>query len=131
MVALRDNAASGYALRGVAIVVRLKGRGQNFQENQDMIRNTVTRGLCAVVALGIALPLAAAPKTASKPAASSTIWCPLMDQDIQKSKATKSTVNGKTYYFCCKKCKAMFDKDPKKQAAKYDAQVKAHSKKKA
>lgn len=90
-----------------------------------MIRNTVTRGLCAAVALGMALPLAAAPKTAAK----DTVWCPIMDQNVQKSKATKSTVNGKTYYFCCNKCKAMFDKDPKKQAAKYDAQIKAHNKK--
>ena len=99
-----------------------------------MIRQSVTRGLCAVLALGIALPLAAAPKTAAKPAAkanpNATIYCPIMDMDYPKAKATKSSYKGKTYYFCCKKCKQIFDKDPQKEAAKYNAGVAKHNKEK-
>jgi P-type Cu+ transporter len=36
-----------------------------------------------------------------------------MDVDERKGSAT-SQHKGQTYYFCCKGCKAAFDKDPEK-----------------
>ncbi|MBV9469473.1 MAG: YHS domain-containing protein [Abitibacteriaceae bacterium] len=93
-----------------------------------MIRNAIARGLCATVMLGLVLPATAAPKATAKPAKDATIWCPLMEQNVSKAKATSSVVNGKTYYFCCKQCKKMFDKDPNRAAIRYNMQVAAHNK---
>ncbi|MBC8205456.1 MAG: YHS domain-containing protein [FCB group bacterium] len=33
---------------------------------------------------------------------------------IAEAKTLKSTLKGKTYYFCCPACKPKFDKDPAK-----------------
>jgi YHS domain-containing protein len=41
--------------------------------------------------------------------------CPMSGKDIDKDKAKfKAEYKGKTYYFCCEKCKAAFEKDPEK-----------------
>ena len=41
--------------------------------------------------------------------------CPMSKKDIDKDKAEfKAEYKGKTYYFCCEKCKAAFEKDPEK-----------------
>lgn len=90
-----------------------------------MIRNSVKQVIGVTLTLGLALPVMAAPKAASKAA---TIWCPTMDESVPKAKATSSVLNGKTYYFCCKTCKKMFDKNPTKNAAVYNAKMAAHNK---
>ena len=94
-----------------------------------MIRNSVTRGICALVALGLTLPVAAAPKAkASKAKADPMMYCPMMDISVKKSKTHKSMVKGKTYYMCCKKCKASFDKNPTKNAKEFDEGLAEHKK---
>ncbi|UCH93343.1 MAG: YHS domain-containing protein [Candidatus Aminicenantes bacterium] len=41
--------------------------------------------------------------------------CPMSGKDIDKDKAKlKAEYKGETYYFCCEKCKAAFEKDPEK-----------------
>ncbi len=41
--------------------------------------------------------------------------CFMSKKDIDKDKAEfKAEYKGKTYYFCCEKCKAAFEKDPEK-----------------
>lgn len=90
-----------------------------------MIRNSVKQVVSLSLALGLAMPVLAAPKAASKAA---TIWCPTMDESVPKAKATASVFNGKTYYFCCKQCKKMFDKNPSKNAVTYNAKMAAHNK---
>lgn len=90
-----------------------------------MIRNSVKSVIGATLVLGLAMPVLAAPKAASKDA---TIWCPTMDESVPKAKATASVYKGKTYYFCCKMCKKMFDKNPPKNAATYDTKMAAHNK---
>ena len=41
--------------------------------------------------------------------------CPMSGKNINKDTAKfKAEYNGKTYYFCCEKCKAAFEKDPEK-----------------
>ena len=93
-----------------------------------MTQKVISRGICAIVALGLSLPAAAAPKkTAAKPA-DPMVYCPIMDMSVKKSKTHASKVNGKTYLVCCKKCKTMFDKNPKKSAAEYEKDVAAHNK---
>lgn len=47
------------------------------------------------------------------------ITCPVSGEVIKNiSKASKSEYNGKTYYFCCEKCKAKFDAAPEKFGVK-------------
>jgi YHS domain-containing protein len=59
-------------------------------------------------------------QTAGRPpaisaAANSTVKDPSCGMELDRAKAAgKSEHNGKTYYFCSKSCKEMFDKDPKK-----------------
>ncbi len=53
----------------------------------------------------------------------------MMDMPVAKSKAFgKTTVKGKTYYFCCKACKAGFDKNPTKNAIIADKKIAAWKK---
>jgi YHS domain-containing protein len=49
--------------------------------------------------------------------------CPVMGTKIADvSKAAGKTVyKGKTYYFCCRGCKPLFDKDPEKYIKKSKA----------
>ncbi|MEI7941954.1 MAG: YHS domain-containing protein [Candidatus Riflemargulisbacteria bacterium] len=43
------------------------------------------------------------------------VICPVSGEKILPEKAFNSTVyKGKTYYFCCKACKPMFEKNPTK-----------------
>jgi YHS domain-containing protein len=45
--------------------------------------------------------------------------CPVMGAEFTiDAKTTFSQYDGKYYYFCCSGCKASFDKDPAKYAAK-------------
>lgn len=57
-------------------------------------------------------------KASAEPAKIKTVSavCPVMGNkipDVTKA-AGKSVYKGKTYYFCCKGCKPVFDKDPEK-----------------
>jgi len=87
-----------------------------------------------LIALSAALVLAAnlIPATAArpthkappKPAVQKKIVsavCPVMGTripDVTKAAGGKSVYKGKTYYFCCKGCKPMFDKNPAKYIKK-------------
>ena len=71
--------------------------------------------------------------TAPVAVASSAVYCAITDETIASPAASKGTtsLNGKTYYFCCAGCKAKFDKDPAtlaktadERAAKRTASVK-------
>ncbi len=43
------------------------------------------------------------------------LQCPVMKTwFVQDEKTDKAVYEGKTYYFCCKGCKPMFEKDPAK-----------------
>ena len=47
------------------------------------------------------------------------VTCPVMGTKMSKDKAYETTVyKGTTYYFCCKGCKGMFEKDPDKYIKK-------------
>jgi YHS domain-containing protein len=48
--------------------------------------------------------------------------CPVSDHDVETG--FTAVVDGKTVGFCCDKCMAKFNKDPKKYADKIVADVK-------
>lgn len=59
--------------------------------------------------------LDAADKNAGKMEKAEKHCCPMSGKDIDKDKAKfKAEYKGETYYFCCEKCKAAFEKDPEK-----------------
>ncbi len=95
-----------------------------------MMKKVIQRGIySAIVSVGllsIVLPAGAATTPAKKK--DEKIWCPYMDLNVKKSKATQSSYKGKTYYFCCDDCKKMFDKDPAKESVKYTKKVAEHKK---
>lgn len=75
-----------------------------------------------------ASPVGAAGKAGAKKAGDEPVYCTLMGVTMKKSKAFgKTTVKGKTYYFCCKPCKTTFDKDPVKNAAIADKKLAARA----
>lgn len=52
---------------------------------------------------------------------------PVCGMQIDESKAAgKSEYNGKTYHFCSDHCKATFDQEPAKYAAKAEADSHSH-----
>ncbi len=90
-----------------------------------MKRAITTLALTAILGVSAAGAFAhehsgAAKPRPAKPAKVTSAVCPVMKTkipDIRKA-AGKSTYKGKTYYFCCKSCKPMFDKNPAKYAGK-------------
>ncbi len=84
----------------------------------------------ALVAGAAASSAGAAEKAGAKKAGDPLVYCPLMNVTMKKSQAFgKTTVKGKTYYFCCKPCKTTFDKDPAKNAPAADKKIAAWEKK--
>ena len=76
--------------------------------------------LIAVLALFVSalVPAQTVTPAAKQAAAKKTVSavCPVMGTvipDVSKA-AAKSVYKGKTYYFCCRSCKAAFDKNPEK-----------------
>lgn len=58
----------------------------------------------------------APPKVAAQKKVTAAV-CPVMGSkipDVTKAPGGKSVYKGKTYYFCCKGCKPLFDKNPQK-----------------
>jgi Cu+-exporting ATPase len=54
---------------------------------------------------------------ADKPCKAKVIKCPVSGEVISKDAMTiKTKYKGKTYYFCCEKCQAEFEKNPEKYA---------------
>ncbi len=91
----------------------------------------MTGGIATAIAFGVVLPVAAGP---GKPARQGkvaknqkdqTVYCPIMDLKLKKSEAKSRVVKGKTYYFCCAVCKKQFDKNPTREAARYNAKIAA------
>ena len=59
----------------------------------------------------------AAAQLAMKAGANDAVKDPMCGMEIDRAKAAEeSEYNGKTYYFCSRSCKEMFDKDPKRYA---------------
>jgi YHS domain-containing protein len=97
-----------------------------------MKKTVLPAALFALSAVGTAALAGppAAKKTPAKPAAKpAETHCAVMGDKIKDaSKASKSTFNGKTYYFCCAGCKPEFDKNPAKYAKAADAKATAATK---
>ena len=68
-----------------------------------------------ILALFLALTFAVALSGMAQQQAEETVTCPVSGKEIKKSEA-KATYEyeGKTYYFCCEKCKEAFIKNPEK-----------------
>ncbi len=85
-----------------------------------MKRTALALAVAALFALPVA-PGMAAKKAPAKPAKKVvSAVCPVMGNkipDVTKA-AAKSVYKGKTYYFCCKGCKPLFDKNPAKYIKK-------------
>jgi YHS domain-containing protein len=76
--------------------------------------------ILAAAFVAVALPVSAGkPVKPAKPA-KVALKCPVTHETIAKvDKANgKSVYKGKTYYFCCKACKAPFDANPEKYLKK-------------
>ena len=59
----------------------------------------------------------ASAQLAMKAGANDAVKDPMCGMEIDRAKAAEeSEYNGKTYYFCSRSCKEMFDKDPKRYA---------------
>lgn len=79
-----------------------------------MRRSIVALATLALFALSL-LPSLAATGTLSQSKKAASAVCPVLHVKVPDvSKAPKSVYKGKTYYFCCKDCKAKFDKNPEK-----------------
>ena len=82
--------------------------------------------LTALMLAASLVPATAATSTAKAPGKpplaqkkSVPATCPVLGTKIaDRSKAPKSVYKGKTYYFCCKNCKQLFDKNPEKYIKK-------------
>jgi YHS domain-containing protein len=76
-----------------------------------------TFGIALLVAL-FAVAAVAAPK---KPQANSGLTCPVSNEVIKDLKKAPSVqYEGRTIYFCCKKCVGEFNSNPAKYAAKQE-----------
>jgi YHS domain-containing protein len=82
---------------------------------EDCMKNLIRVLFILIVVSFVLAPfgvLEAADKKAEK---AEKHCCPMSKKDIDKDKAEfKAEYKGKTYYFCCEKCKAAFEKDPEK-----------------
>ena len=64
-------------------------------------------------------PMSPTTKTSSAVDLHNTV-CPVSGDEVGKSELTEE-YNGKIYHFCCDDCPTEFKKDPKKYAARVDA----------
>jgi YHS domain-containing protein len=89
-------------------------------------KTVIALAILVVFAVGIAPAMAAAPakNMPAKPAAQKKpvpAICPVLGTkipDATKAPGGSTVYKGKTYYFCCKGCKAKFLKDPEKYLKK-------------
>ncbi len=90
-----------------------------------MTKKTIALAVLIVFVAGIVPAIAATPakNAPAKPAAKKPVSavCPVLGTkipDVSKAPGGSAVYKGKTYYFCCKNCKAKFLKDPEKYIKK-------------